>query len=120
MKFCPLLKLPHTQDTTIISLYMEVLQTFTRSEGIKDFTEIYLAETQAKQANRKVTKILSALWETFAQRASRVRDFFGWLVGGGGEVLGFFCGFFFFLLYLVTIPFSQRCSIPHACYSAPG
>lgn len=35
MKFCHILKLPDSKNTTIISLNMNVLQTFNRSEGIK-------------------------------------------------------------------------------------
>lgn len=55
----------------------------------KDFTYIYLTETQAKEVNISVTKIASALWETLAQSALRVRGcLFVW-----GVVLVFFLHF---------------------------
>lgn len=108
MKFCHILKLPDTKITTIISLNMAKFQHIWRN---KDFTYIYLTETQTKWVNIKVTKIVFALWETFAQSASRVR---GCLFVWGFAVL------FPFLLFLVTIPFSQRCFMPHVWYSPPG
>lgn len=61
----------------------------------KYFIYIYLTETQAKEINIRVTKIASALWETLAQSASRVRGcLFEW-----GVVL------VFFLLFCILWPF---------------
>lgn len=81
------------------------MQTFSTSEGIKDVTKIYLAKTEAKQANSKMSKILSALWETFAQSGSRVKFIF--LCGDFCRILlrGFCCRCCHcLLLYLGPVP----------------
>lgn len=70
----------------------------------KDFIYIYLTERQAKQANSKVTKIVSALWETLAQSASRVRGcFFVW------EFLLVFFSLFFSILWPFFLAKSVSC-----------
>lgn len=92
MRFCHIVKLPDTKNTTIISLIIEIMQTFNRSEGIKTLLISIWLKNMPKKVNSKVTKILSALWETLAQSASRVR--------GCLFVWGFLLVFFLFFCIL--------------------